>query len=308
MKKRMDMRASSRNDLIFYILGIAIPLIQFCIFYVYLNLDLFATAFREYTFVDGHMQASFVWFKNFKNVFRMFLENENMMDAFWRGLWLYGLGLLRFPFEVLVAYYVARKFPFGRGFQILLFVPGLLSGVVMALTYKYFLCECVPELVRLITGKEILSLLDSGNSTVTFISIWAYGFFVGVTGNILLVGGAIMNVGESVAEAASIDGASETRQFFSIYVPIIFPTLITFIIMGMAGVFLADIGLYPYFGEYAPQEIWTLGYYFTMRTQTASAYIDYPFLSAFSWIITFATIPVVFGGRWILNKINERFE
>lgn len=307
-RKQTSFAKNKRKDLIFYCVGISLPILQFLICYVYLNIDMFVSAFREYHFVGNTMQYVFVGFKNFKAVVESFTQNDFMKSAFLRGLAVYGVGLLRFPFEILVGYYIARKFPFGKSFHIILYLPGLLSGMVMALTYKYFLCECVPEIVRLITGKEILSLLDSGNSVQTFVSIWAYGFFVGVTGNVLLIGGAINSVSESVSEAASLDGASETRQFFSIYVPLIFPTIITFLILSLSGIFLADIGLYPYFGEYAPREIWTTGYYLTMRIQTADIYRDYPFLAAFGWLITFITIPVVAVGRFLLNKINAKFE
>ena len=308
-KKKTGMQTKARYDLIFYCLGVALPILQFLVFYVYLNMDMFVTAFRTYRFdADGKVFYVFSGLENFKAVIRDFTQNEYMVDAIWRGLAIYGLSFVKLPLEILIAYYIVKKYPLGSTFHIVLYLPGLLSGAVMNLTYKYFVCECIPEVVRLVTGKEILSLLDSGSTTQSFIVIWFFGYFVGVIGNVLLIGGAMNGVSESVSEAASLDGASETRQFFSIYLPIIFPTIVTFIVLGLSGFLLADIGLYQYYDRYAPQEMYTVGYYLTMRTQTADIYVDYPYLSAFSWIITLITAPVVLIGRGLLNKVNEKFE
>ena len=96
-------KTANRKDLIFYIIGVTPLVLQFLLCYVYINGEMFISAFREYTFIGGTFKYTYAGLKNFKAVISLFVDNDYMRTAFMRGFILYGLGLLRFPFEILVA-------------------------------------------------------------------------------------------------------------------------------------------------------------------------------------------------------------
>ena len=58
--KRIGQR--KRNDIIFYCLMLAFPVVQFCIFYIGVNFNSILLTFRKYDFVTG--QWSFAGFEN----------------------------------------------------------------------------------------------------------------------------------------------------------------------------------------------------------------------------------------------------
>ena len=111
------------------------------------------------------------------------------------------------------------------------------------------------------------------------------------------------NVSESVLEAAKIDGTTTMKEFFYIVLPLIFPTLKTFLIAGMTGLFTSDMSLFSFQNTNADKSLWTFGYYMIKETRLASL-AGLPQLSAFGLVLTLVAVPLTFGVRWLLNKFG----
>lgn len=306
--KRNGMQTMQRRRKIFYWIGLALPLAQFLLLYVYVNIDSILLCFQEYN-VLGEKAGLYTFngLNNFKEVFQTFADKPELVAGIGRSLLVYLFGLIQMPIHILAAWYAVKKKPFAATAHIILYIPSILSSMVSLSITKYFFCESVPEIVKLLTGKTIPSLLDSGDHMQTFWAIVINSSLMGVTNNLLIYAGAMNTIDDSVLEAAELDGITPFGEFIYIYLPLISPTIATYFILGLAGILTADIGLFEYFGEGAPKNLHTLGYFITVRTKN-STYETYPFLAAFNMSIALVTIPITLLGKYVSNKITRRFE
>ena len=118
----------------------------------------------------------------------------------------------------------------------------------------------------------------------------------------LLYSGAMGSISDSIVEAASLDGATPAREFFNITLPMIYPTIVTFLITAIAAFFTNQVNLFSFFGENAKLQNITLGYYLYNETQLASAG-EYPYLAAMGLCMTFIAVPVTI----IIKRLLEKF-
>ncbi|MBQ4269670.1 MAG: sugar ABC transporter permease [Clostridia bacterium] len=305
--KRASLAGQNRKKLAFYVIGLIPFLIQFLIFYVYVHLDAFVLAFQRYE-AFGPNAGKFVWngLENFKAVFNDFSTHAYLREGIWRGFLIYLFGLVQLPLHIFVAWYAVKKKPLITFAHIALYIPGLMSGAVYASIAKFTFAEGIPAVVEKLTGNAIPSLIDSGDHMVTFWTILINNFVLGITGNMLIYAGPMNSISESIIEAAELDGITPIKEFVYIYLPLISPTVMIFFVMGLSGIFTADIGLFAYYGENAPTNLYTLGYYMTLLTKRATN-DTYAYLSALGMLICMVTIPITLLGRWLGNKLTGRF-
>lgn len=306
--RQFGMQKLKQRRLRFFVLGITIPLLQFLIMWVYVNFDSFALAFQKYE-IFGENAGKYVFdgLNNFRDIIDDFKAHSYLRDGIWRGFCIYLVSIVQMPLHIFIAWYAVKNKPFASAAHIILYIPGILSGMVTASITKYALCEAAPAIVKLLTGKEILSLLDSGNHLQTFWVIVGDSFLMGVTANLLLYAGSMNSISDSVLEAAELDGVTQIQEFWYIYLPLVLPTISTIFVVGLGGILTSDIGLFSYYGEDAPGELFTVGYYLTIHTVKAD-YSTYPFVSALGMMIMAVTIPITLLGRKICDKIQRRFE
>lgn len=106
----------------------------------------------------------------------------------------------------------------------------------------------------------------------------------------------------SVVEYAQIDGVSAVREFFSITMPLIFSTLSTFIIVGIAGFFTNQAFLFEMFGKNANVKVQTFGYYLFMLTYSGEA--NYPYAAAGGLVFTIVAVPLTYLVKYLLDKVD----
>ena len=82
IKLSSGLSAQKKKDRLFYISLCAIPLLQFLIFYVYVNINSVVMAFQEYVVDHDTNRGTFVWaqFKNFESLFFSF-ANEGILST-----------------------------------------------------------------------------------------------------------------------------------------------------------------------------------------------------------------------------------
>lgn len=306
--KSSGMLKMKQRRLLFYSLGLVIPAIQFTLLFVYVNIDSIILCFQKYN-LFGENAGRYTWngFENFRSVIKTFQTRPELVSGIGRSFLIYLFGLAQMPIHILAAWYSVKKKPFATAAHIILYIPSILSAMVSVAITKYFLCDSVPAIVKMITGKTIPSLLDSGDYMQTFWVVLINGALCGVTGNLLIYAGTMNSVSDSILEAAELDGITPAKEFWYIYLPLISPTIATFFIMGLASMLTADIDLFAYFGEGAPKDLQTIGYFLTVQTKNAN-FTTYPYLAAFNMSLCLITIPLTLFGRWGCKKITSRFE
>lgn len=287
---------------------IAIPFLNFLVFYVYQNFNTIFLAFQEYSIADSGTgyNIAFAPLKNFQAVINILNNGKWYMvwNSFLLFLFKTGLGL---ALAIIFSFYIYKKCRFSEFFRVMLFLPSVISSVILVVIYRYV----VSEIYQNVSGAEFGLLTTNPWACVIFFNVW-----VSFGTNVLMFSGTMSGINESVVEAAKIDGANVVQEFLHVTLPMIFPTLTTFIIIGIANMFVDQAGLYTFFQEDA-SGLESVGYFLYVQAlrsdviaksvpQKGVVYLSYPEISAFGLMITAVIVPVAFGVRWAMEKFGPR--
>ena len=303
------MKSKMRKGLLFYLTFMILPVLQFVIFYIAVNANSISLAFKNYdTLTDT---ATFAGFDNFvRAIEERFISSEYIGYLKMSVLMYLIVTVVSIPLGLLFSYYIYKKRRFSEAFRVFLFTPSILSSMVMGSIF-YFFAECaIPTILFKFFGTEIIGLF-SDLRTCLFAIVF-YNIFVSFGVNVLMYANSMCDISPSEIEAAQIDGCSPIQEFFHIVLPHIYPVMVTFIIVGLAGIFTAQYNLFSFFGQWkAPENVKTYGYVLYVKTQLASvsgSQSEFPILSATGLILTAMTIPIVYLVKFLLEKFGPSEE
>lgn len=237
---------------------LAIPILSFCVFWLYVNFDSVMLAFRNIDYKAGGKEY---WtFENFKEVFRLF-RDDNLLH--------YGMNTLKFwllstlwgiPHSILLTYAFHKKLVGRKVYRLLLYIPTIICSVALAGIFEASIHSSG------IFGYALSNFFGLERVPSWFkeseIATWAllfYNFFFGFAGQYILYSGAMANVDTEVTEAAYMDGVSMWQELFYIDIPLMWPTLSMTIVTSFSGLFGAS-GPILLFTSGLPST-WTFGYW-----------------------------------------------
>ena len=188
-------------------------------------------------------------------------------------------------------------------FRIVLFMPQVIASVTYVALYKTMLGPVYTKL----TG---LPDLLRGDNTTIMLAIIFYTFWTGFGTNILLMSGAMSAIDDSVVEACYLDGCNMTKEFIYVTLPSVYPTITTFIVLDITGIFSNTLHLYTFYGEEAP--IRSLGYFMEINLLKSpglyrtnkTKWFTYPELASLGLMITLVVSPIAIYMRKLLEKIG----
>ena len=292
----------TRNQRIFFWCIIALPLAQFCIFYIGVNFNSILLAFKDYSYEDGSFQ--WVGFENFSEVFYDFKTLLYMRASVKNSLLLYVFTLLGTVLALFFSYYIYKKAPLSGFYRTILFLPNIISSIVMVLMFKYFVERAIPEIVYMInpdsTFPGLLADPDYVLPTLIFYCVWS-----GFGTQMLMYTGAMGGISDSVIEAAKLDGVTPLKELWYITVPMIWPTFMTFVVVGFTGLFTNQINLYNFYGDQAEYRYYTFGYYLYISIRNASIG-EYSYLAALGLLLTAVAAPLTLLLRKAMNKFGPK--
>ena len=299
IKPKTKNNIGKRNKLLFYIAVMALPCLQFVIFWICVNINSILLAFRDY---DPKTNTfTFYAFNNFKNVISDLQTIAYMKPALKNSLIVYVCGILiSTPLSVIFSYYLYKKQFMHKTFKTILFLPHILSSLIVVLLYKYFVDRAIPGIYLALTGNEMKGLL--ANMDTAFQTIIFFGLWTGFGGSAMMYLGTMNGISESVVEAAKLDGITPIKELWYITLPLIWPTFTTFLVVGFTGLFTGQANLFNFYGDGAPYKFYTFGYYLYVKTQSA-VMDDYPYLAATGLCITAIVAPITV----LLRKALQRF-
>lgn len=302
-RKPKKVMSRETKRIIFYISVVAIPIIQFCIFYIGVNFNSILLAFKDFDVYTG--KYSWVGFENFQDVFHELASVDYFKTALKNSLINYAFSLLiGFSLGLLFSYYIYKNMMLHDLFKVILFLPSVISSLVMVLMFKYFVENAIPYVVQQITHQEIVFGL-LGNPKTTFGTILFYCIWSSFGGAVLMYTGSMSGINPSVVEAAQIDGITPIKEFIFITLPSIYPTLTVFTVVGVAGIFTNQMNLYSFYGPDAEYKLYTFGYYLYKRISGESLTLDsHPFLSAFGLVMTLVAVPLTMIVKFCLEKFG----
>lgn len=296
--KGLDSKKKSR--LIFYICGVAWPVIQFIVFYVFVNFNSILLSFRNFDIQSGY---SFAGIDNFKRVFSEIATQPFLKTAFKNTFLIFGISIVSMFATLIMSYYLYKKHLFSGIFKVMLFLPSIIPGIALVICYKYFVEVGVPKIWEEVFNISIQGLLSNPDTkliTILFFNVW-----FGVGSTFLLYSGAMSGISDSIIEAATLDGVTAMQEFGYIVFPMIFPTFATFFITSFATLFANQMSVFSFSGAQADYSVYTIGYYLYKSVQTATM-DQYPYLSAFGLVLTVIIIPICLLTKKALDKFGPK--
>ena len=294
------MMSGKRKDMIFYILIMAFPVAQFAVFYIVVNGGSFLLSFQNINILTD----TTTWtFDSIARMAKMLVTDSGMLTVLKTSLVSYLLLLvIGTPLGLLFSYYIFKKLPLSGAFRVILFLPSIISAIVMVTIFQFFVERAVPEFVRVLFHKNIPGLMENTATcygTVIFYNIWV-GFGTGV----LMYANGMIGISQEIIDSAHVDGVTGLREFWSITLPLIFPTISTFVITGVAGIFTSQLNLFSFYGGAAPENLQTFGYYLYMHTQAAASRAEYPDVAALGLLLSCVAIPLTLLIKWAMEKFG----
>ena len=291
---------------IFCITMAAIPVLQFILMFLGARIQSFTLAFQHYENAESGIgyDITFAGFDNFVKAFEKFGKEAYMFKN--SLILLVCTMLIGTTLALIFSFYIYKQYSCSGLFKTVLFMPQIISGLIFATIFRYLATDGYIFLMEKFTGEEVLGLLDNVDTrfaTLVFFNIWiSFGV------NVLLYSGAMSGINESVVESARLDGVNVVQEFIHITLPLIYPTIVTFIVINLSGVFTNIYAVLDLIGVNA-KEIANVGSWF----YTVSLNGDYveefntislSVLSACGLILTAIVMPVVIVIKNLLEKFG----
>ena len=197
---------------------------------------------------DGLEDGTAVWagLDNYATL----LFDPNWATQFWRAFWnnlvLFFIHMVvQNPLGLLLAALLSLAPRFGSAYRTLIFVPTLLSVVIVGFIWELILSPLwgVSETLLGTVGlawlyQPWLGLESSALTTVSLISVWQY---VGIP--MMLIYAALLSIPDELIDAARVDGLGGWSIFWKVKLPLILPTLGIVAILTYIGNFTVSFDL-----------------------------------------------------------------
>ncbi len=294
----------AKDNLFIYSL-IGYPLLLFIIFYVVVNFNSILLAFQT---IDGQGKH-FAGFKNFQIFWdEMTGQGSLLYHSLINSVKMYVINLvICLPLYIIFSYLLFKNCPGHQIINFLIMIPTIMSGLVISLIFVNFigsngpltyLCEKLG-----INGGEWINLLYSQENafgTTIFYSIW-----LSFSMSLLVYPTSMRGISPEIFESAKIDGVSNMfQELRHIILPLIYPTITTFLITGFAAIFSNAGPLMEFYNTNAPDYVSNMGYYFTKMVLVDATEFSYPKYAAGGLILTVVVAPLTL----ILKNVLERFD
>ena len=302
-----------RRDFLFAYLLVLFPVVQFLIFWFYVNASSIALAFQDNT-------GAFT-FANFEMVFKGFIDKDmlgvNLGKSLLRSfiLWIVGEGLI-FPISLVTTYVLTKKIAGHYVFRVIYYIPGLMGSIIWTLLIKEMVSYSGPITKLLVSlGTELpTGALKNGllrHEDTAFITLLTVRSIMGIVGNNAVLTGAYTRVPDELFESAELDGAGFFTQLFQIAIPCIWSTICTLLTFALCSIFTCDYNVWLFTDGTGGYETSTIGFQLfnlTYRLSTGQGSTGYGYPAALGVVLTVMTLPIVLVGKDLLEKASENVE
>jgi ABC-type sugar transport system permease subunit len=297
-KEKRIFKASAKQT-VFIALMLAYPLANTLIFYFGVNINSILMAFQR---TDANFDSAWVGIDNFKRVIDMVKAEGALFKYAGNSLFFFLMTfIIGFPLNMLFAYMFYLKMRGTPFFRFCILLPAMISGLVTAMLYSKFAENALPMLFDRWFGIETVSILLDDRFNKWFMLI--YMLFTGFSYNVIIYTNAANAINDSILESARIDGATNLQILYRMVMPCIYPTITTFIVVGVAAIFSNQAGAFLFYEYSGPDNITTTGYYMFLMSKKTTM-LDYSFAAALGLICTLITFPLTMLVRGILEKFD----
>lgn len=223
----------------FYLMGL--PAMIYIFINNYMPLYGLQIAFKDYRVIDGIMGSKWCGWDNFKFLFASDAWRITRNTVCYQFSWLILNTILAVFLAIFLNEIVSRKAK--KFYQSMVLLPYLISYVIVAYIVYVFLGDTgIMNTLLGFFGKESVSWYMEQKYwpfILTIVNSWKS---IGFTTIIYL--STIVGFGRDYYEAAELDGASKWKQITKITIPMLKPTIIMMVTLGMGMIFRSDYSLF----------------------------------------------------------------
>lgn len=284
---------------LFILSCIVLPILNFLVFYVYVNLSSFTMAFTDR---NGAFSLD-----NFVRLYKEITEPDSPLQiALKNTLLTFGITMIMFPFQVLVSYFIYKKIPLAGAYRFLFFIPTVIFSVAISTIFSRMMApngaiaEFVQKLLNLDYPPELLA-----DSTYANIVVIAHLVWLSFPGDLIIWGGTFARIPQDALEAGRIDGTTWWTEFTKITVPMVWPTVALQMVLKFCGIFGASGAVFLLTkGDYGTMTL-SSWMYLQLYNQSGNVYTSnvYNYLSAVGLVMTVIAVAI----SLVVRKITDKF-
>ena len=193
---------------------------------------IFQTMYLSFTKSGSFGKVTFVGLENYQKLIQDKLVIQSFINTFKYTLITVPLGVI---LSLLVAVLLNTKIKGKTVYRTLFFLPVVSAPAAVAMVWKWIFNSDYGMINNFLKalGMNGINWLTNPNTALWAVAIVGIWSMIGYNMIILLAG--LQEIPETYYEAAKIDGAGPVRQFFSITLPLVTPTLFFVIITTLIG-------------------------------------------------------------------------
>lgn len=314
MKRKMQKYFERYNDYpkplrkgkyIFIFCMLLLTVVRWAVLYVAVNIDSFAMAFKEFVGYGANNEAIYRWsFANFQHFWAEMSykgwATQSFKAAIKNTLFLFFAGnAVTIPSTFLISYYLYKKMPGTKGFMWILYLPAVLSTVVMVTIFKNVVdANGLLSALSIKIGHGAITDLLISEDTAKWM-VWCYNTWIGFPGAYVLVTAAMRRIPEEIIESAQLDGITPWTEFFKILLPLIWPTVQVLLLQKITAILSADGPILLLTGGNA--DTYTIGYWYYDQVILSHSY-EYP--SAVGLLMTLVIAPIAICVKKLTDKVE----
>lgn len=237
--KKKSLKKRLKQYLPFYLMGL--PAMIYIFINNYMPLYGIQIAFKNYRVIDGISGSKWIGLENFKFLFASDAWRITRNTVCYQFSWLILNTILAVFLAIFLNEIISKKLK--KFYQSMVLLPYLISYVIVAYIVNVFLSDTgiCNSVIQFFGGQPISWYMEKKYwpFILTLVNSWKS---LGFTTIIYL--STIVGFGRDYYEAAELDGATKWQQINKITIPMLKPTIIMMLTLGMGMIFRSDFSLF----------------------------------------------------------------
>ena len=306
-EQRKKLRWKKQFDKNFFVFCfLAFPVLNFLVFYLYVNIDSFAMAFQRPVYGQGYGKTE--WgIDNFEQIFKLFSSSNGgtLAIALRNTVIFYIAGMvIGLPISILMSYFIYKKIRLYKTFRLVTYLPNIITSSALVILFKNAVGPGGPlDALYEIFGWEYIDPITQTSTAIWTILFYTLSFGFGM--NMIVLNGAMLGINNEMLEAAELDGCNWFQELIYIIVPTIWPTVATIVMLATAG-FLGSTGPILAFTK-GTNETMTLSFYiYQLVSGAGTGKTDLYLASALGVLMTGISFPIAMIVKNVLYGKEEK--
>lgn len=303
-------KRSKFQDGVFIATLVAVPLISFCVFWLYVNLDTVAMTFQRYNVRTGEYE--WYGFERYIEVFRTYVfgldgavaEHNAFLNTFRAIL----INIIIFPLAYISAYAFYKKIPCEKFFRVCFYIPSIISITVLTLLYRYMFHPDFGPVNTVFQQMGVNIDWLGENSDVKWTLIYIFSVWAGLGVNVIMMNSAMLRIPEEIIEYSKLEGVGFWRESVQIVLPLIMPTVGIYLLNILLSVFTFTLQPMLIAGTGGVNDRYMTVGWMILQSVSSAREARMLLASTVGMVLTIIVLPFIIVARILINKSTPDVE